>query len=71
MFRKECLFDIGLYNEKFKMREGHELRTRFEKKFKIGRLEFPFYKYRKHELNRTNDKNKTDHYDNFLKNKKK
>ena len=69
MFRKECLFDIGLYNEKFKMREGHELRTRFEKKFKIGRLEFPFYKYRKHELNRTNDKNKTDHYDNFLKNK--
>ncbi len=71
MFRKECLFDIGLYNEKFKMREGHELRTRFEKKFKIGRLEFPFYKYRKHELNRTNDKNKTDHYDNFLKKKKK
>ena len=69
MFRKECLFDIGLYNEKFKMREGHELRTRFEKKFKIGRLEFPFYKYRKHELNRTNDKNKTDHYDNFLKKK--
>ncbi|WP_440931804.1 glycosyltransferase family 2 protein [Candidatus Pelagibacter sp.] len=69
MFRKECLFDIGLYNEKFKMREGHELRVRFEKKFKVGRLEFPFYKYRKHEFNRTNDKNKTDHYDNFLKNK--
>ena len=31
MFRKECLFDIGLYNEKFKMREGHELKKRFEK----------------------------------------
>ena len=31
MFRKECLFDIGLYNPKFKMREGHEMRKRFEK----------------------------------------
>ena len=67
MFRKECLFDIGLYNEKFKMREGHELRTRFEKKFKIGRLEFPLYKYRKHETNRTNNKNKIKKYDKFLK----
>ena len=36
MFRKECLFDIGLYNPKFKMREGHEMKIRFEKKHKIG-----------------------------------
>ena len=53
MFRKEALFDIGLYNEKFTMREGHELKKRFLKKFKIGRLEFPLYKYRQHEKNRT------------------
>ncbi|MDB2515433.1 glycosyltransferase family 2 protein [Candidatus Pelagibacter bacterium] len=58
MFRKECLFDIGLYNDKFKMREGHELRIRFEEKFKIGRLEFPMYKYRIHNSNRTNTKKK-------------
>ena len=31
MFRRECLFDIGLYNEKYTMREGHDLRRRFEK----------------------------------------
>ena len=55
MFRKECLFDIGLYNETFKMREGHELRMRFEEKFSIGRLELPLYKYRKHDRNRTAD----------------
>ena len=53
MFRKECLFDIGLYDESFSMREGHELRRRFEKKFKIARLEFPLYKYRHHQSNRT------------------
>ena len=53
MFRKEALFDIGLYNEKFTMREGHDLKKRFLKKFKLGRLEFPLYKYRQHENNRT------------------
>ena len=31
-FLKKYLLDVGLYNEKFKMREGHELRKRFEKK---------------------------------------
>jgi len=53
MFRKECLFDVGLYDENFRMREGHELRRRFEQKFRIGRLEFPLYKYRHHGANRT------------------
>ena len=38
-----------------------------KKKFKIGRLEFPLYKYRKHETNRTNNKNKIKKYDKFLK----
>jgi len=53
MFRKECLFDIGLYDDNFKMREGHELRRRFEQRFRIARLEFPLYKYRHHGSNRT------------------
>lgn len=66
MFRKECLFDIGLYNEDFKMREGHELKKRFEEKFRIGRLEFPLYKYRKHENNRTNDIEIVEIYDRKL-----
>ena len=56
LFRKECLIEIGLYNEKFKMREGHELRKRFEKKFSIARLNIPLYKYRSHSKNRTKKK---------------
>ncbi len=55
MFRKECLFEVGLYNDEFQMREGHELRRRFLERFNIGRLEFPLYKYRQHEGNRTKD----------------
>ena len=30
-YRKEVLFDLGLYNEGFKFREGHELNERFLK----------------------------------------
>jgi len=67
MFRKEAILDIGLYNEKFLMREGHELRKRFERKFKIGRLELPLYKYRIYKDNRTKNKKKIKHYDNKLK----
>ena len=67
MFRKEALFDIGLYNENFTMREGHELKKRFKKKFNLGRLEFPLYKYRQHSKNRTKKKNFLKKYDKLLK----
>ena len=53
MFIKKRLYEIGLYNELFKMREGHELKKRFLKKFKIGRLPLPLYNYRQHKNNRT------------------
>lgn len=70
MYRRECLFDVGLYNEKFKMREGHELRRRFLEKFSIGRLEFPLYKYRMHNSNRTLDNESVAVYDQMLQNGK-
>jgi len=69
MFRKECLFDIGLYDDAFTMREGHELRSRFLEKFKMARLEFPLYKYRDHAENRTKNKDELDKYDQMLKEK--
>lgn len=70
MFRKECLFDIGLYDERYKMREGHNLRKRFEEKFSVGRLEFPLYKYRHHTTNRTLDQAEVEVYEKLLKGKK-
>tara|TARA_B100001027_G_scaffold51561_1_gene34304 strand:+ start:1101 stop:1748 length:648 start_codon:yes stop_codon:yes gene_type:complete len=69
MFRRECLFDIGLYNEKFTMREGHELRKRFEEKFEIGHIELPLYKYRDHPDNRTKDEENLSKFDKKLKEK--
>lgn len=66
MFRKECLFDIGLYDDSFKMREGHELRRRFEQRFTIARLEFPLYKYRHHGRNRTANTEELAQYDQRL-----
>ena len=67
MFRKECLFDIGLYNPKFKMREGHEIKKRFEKKHNLGYLNLPLYKYRFHEKNRTKNTKILKKYDRKLK----
>lgn len=67
MFRKECMFEIGLYNNDFKMREGHNLKKRFIEKFSMARLEFPLYKYRQHEANRTDNKSELDKYDKMLK----
>ena len=66
MFRRECLIDIGLYNKKFSMREGHELRKRFLEKYKIGRIEYPLYKYRSHKENRTRNLKLLKKFDNQL-----
>ncbi len=67
MYRKECIFEIGLYNEDFKMREGHELHNRFINNFKMGYLEFPLYRYRMHSLNRTKNQSSVEHFDQKLK----
>ena len=55
MFRKHQLEEIGLYDESFRLHEERELRIRFEKKYRIHRLELPLYRYRRHEGNMTND----------------
>ena len=66
MFLKESLEKIGLYNENFKMREGHELKRRFLINFKIGRLPKPLYNYRQHKKNRTKNKRVLKLYDRML-----
>ena len=66
MFKKKDLIKIGLYDETFKCDEEIDLRIRFEKKFKIHRLELPLYRYRRHENNMTNNKEILDKYDKKL-----
>jgi len=66
MFRIEQLIEIGLYDESFLLHEERDLRYRFNKKYKIHRLELPLYRYRKHENNITSDKKAMDYYEERL-----
>jgi glycosyltransferase involved in cell wall biosynthesis len=62
MFRKEQLFDIGLYDEQFHYHEERELRIRFEQKYKVYHLGVPLYRYRRHDSNITNDHKEMEEY---------
>ena len=69
MFRAKHYKEIGLYDESFLRHEDKDLRKRFEKKFKIHRVEMPLYRYRKHKHNITSDKKVMDYHLKKLKKK--
>jgi glycosyltransferase involved in cell wall biosynthesis len=69
MFRKDYLFDIGLYDENFRAREEEDLRARFLKKFKIFNIILPLYRYRMHDNNLTKNEIEMDKYAQQLKDK--
>ncbi len=56
LFKKKDLITLGMYNIKFKLHEDKEIMIRFNKKYMIGRLEMPLYRYRRHKKNITNNK---------------
>ena len=58
MFKTVNLFELGLYDESFKLNEEKDFRLRFQEKYSINRLEIPLYRYRKHDSNITNDSEK-------------
>lgn len=66
MFRSEQLIDIGLYDEKFILREDEDLRRRFLKKHRIERVMLPLYRYRRHLDNMTNDRRRMKRYQRLL-----
>lgn len=53
MFRKDFLFNIGLYDEDFRAREEEDLRIRWLNEYKIHNLIVPLYRYRMHDHNLT------------------
>ena len=66
MFRKDFLYDTGLYDEEFRAREEEDFRIRFLKKYNIYHLEVPLYRYRIHGNNLTYDKTQMDRHKNLL-----
>ncbi|GIV29668.1 MAG: hypothetical protein KatS3mg028_0734 [Bacteroidia bacterium] len=71
MFRKDLLYNIGLYDENFRAREDEDLRIRFLKKYSIYNIILPLYRYRRHDNNLTNDKQIMQKHLKKLKNKHK
>ncbi len=66
MFRKDYLFEIGLYDENFRAREEEDLRIRWEKNYAIYNLIIPLYRYRMHDKNLTKDEDAMTRYSNLL-----
>ncbi len=62
MFRKDKLFDVGLYDTTFRAREDEDMRIRFLKKFNIYNIILPLYRYRRHEKNLTNNMEEMEKY---------
>ena len=53
MFRKDFLYNIGLYDEQFRAREEEDLRIRWTDKYNIYNIILPMYRYRMHDNNLT------------------
>ena len=69
MFRIEQLIEIGLYDEEQLWHEERELMDRFLKSFSLEHLNFPLYRYRKHDSNMTSNKEMMNKYDSILQKK--
>lgn len=69
MFRKDFLFDVGLYDESFRAREEEDLRKRWLSKFNIYNIILPLYRYRMHDTNLTKNEEEMDHYSEKLQQK--
>lgn len=48
LFKKKCLYKIKYYNKKIRINEEVDLMERFLKKFSLGFVELPLYRYTKH-----------------------
>jgi glycosyltransferase involved in cell wall biosynthesis len=69
MFRKDFLYNIGLYDEDFRAREEEDLRIRWREKYNIYNIILPLYRYRMHESNLTKNQDEMDKHRELLKTK--
>lgn len=60
LFRKDFLYNIGLYDEAFRAREEEDLSIRWKKKYSVHRIVLPLYRYRMHEENLTKNAEEMD-----------
>ena len=53
LFKKKCLEKIKLYNKNLRINEEVDLMKRFQRKFKLGYINLPLYRYTKHKKSLT------------------
>jgi len=58
MFRRECLLELGGYEEDFDCQDGYELWLRFLRSFKPYNVNIPLFYYRQHQGSLTKDQRK-------------
>jgi glycosyltransferase involved in cell wall biosynthesis len=71
MFRKDFLYNIGLYDESFRAREEEDLRIRWKEKYNIYNIILPLYRYRMHNNNLTKNLDEMEKHRELLKSKHK
>jgi glycosyltransferase involved in cell wall biosynthesis len=69
MFRKDFLYNIGLYDESFRAREEEDLRMRWQEKYNIYNIILPLYRYRMHQNNLTKNQDEMDKHQELLNSK--
>lgn len=69
MFRKDFLYNVGLYDEEFRAREEEDLRFRWLKKYNIYNIILPLYRYRMHDNNLTKNQDEMEKHRELLQNK--
>lgn len=62
MFRKDRIFDVGLYDDNFRAREDEDFRIRFLQKYDIYHIPLPLYRYRRHGNNLTDNHTEMEKY---------
>lgn len=67
LYRRKSIFDVGLYNSKFRALEDKEFRLKYLKKFIIGYVNLPLYRYTMHSKNLTKNKKEIKKYTKMLK----
>ena len=58
MIRKECLINIGGYNEKFDRQDGYYIWIEFIQRFKVMNINLPLFYYRQHNFSLTKNEEK-------------
>jgi hypothetical protein len=62
LFKKENMISVGLYDPCIRIGEDVDFRLRFDKSYKIERINLPLYRYRMHKKNLTINENMNNKY---------